>query len=77
MHSHLKAQEGGTVLSGYCPLDLFSGDLPRVINAITGLWDSWSDSNGTVNNLKIFARGKLLRPADVGCQLFFIFNDEN
>lgn len=65
MHAHLKAQKGETASLGYCPLDLFSGDTTRVVRAITSLWDSWNDSDGTVNNLKIFARGKFIRPIDV------------
>jgi inositol-pentakisphosphate 2-kinase len=29
------------------------------------LWDAWDDSNGGVNNLKIFNHGRLVQPSDV------------
>ena len=51
--------------SEYCPLDLFSGDETRVAKAIHALWDGWISSNATANNLKIFARGKFLKPSEV------------
>ena len=51
----------------YCPLDLFSGDETRMIKAIHGLWDGWIASDATANNLKIFARGKFLKPSEVSC----------
>ena len=65
MHSYLKSREGDQVASEYCPLDLFSGDETRIIKAIHALLGSWISSNGTVNNLKIFARGKFLKPPEV------------
>lgn len=34
-------------------------------NAIQALWDTWNDSNGSVNNLKIFKHGRLIQPSDV------------
>ncbi|KAJ1309166.1 hypothetical protein OPQ81_004837 [Rhizoctonia solani] len=46
----------------YCPLDLFSGDPVRVRKALGALWDAWDASGGSVNNLKIFVRGKVLKP---------------
>ncbi|KAG8690934.1 Inositol-pentakisphosphate 2-kinase, partial [Ceratobasidium sp. 423] len=46
----------------YCPLDLFSGDPGRVRKALGALWDAWDASGGSVNNLKIFVRGKILKP---------------
>ncbi|TFK42475.1 inositol-pentakisphosphate 2-kinase [Crucibulum laeve] len=64
MHSHMRSESGKMVALGYCPLDLFSGDEERVSKAVDGLWKSWADSNGTVNNLKIFSRGKVVRPAE-------------
>ena len=51
--------------SEYCPLDLFSGDETRIIKAIHALWGGWISSNATANNLKIFARGKFLKPSEV------------
>lgn len=55
---------------GYCPLDLFSGDKDRVTKAIHSLWNAWTDSNGTVNNLKIFVRGNVIPPSDVSACIF-------
>lgn len=54
----MRAKMGDNVSLGYCPLDLFSGDKDRVTKAIHSLWNAWIDSNGTVNNLKLFVRGK-------------------
>ena len=65
MHSHLKSRKGEKVALRYCPLDLFSGDKSRMTQAIHSLWDAWADSNGTVNNLKIFVRDKMIKPAEV------------
>ncbi|KAJ7171990.1 inositol-pentakisphosphate 2-kinase, partial [Mycena filopes] len=59
MHSHLKA-----LSSGYCPLDLFSGDELRMTKALDSLCDAWSDSNGTVNNFRVFVEGKNITPAE-------------
>lgn len=70
MHSHLRSREGDQVASEYCPLDLFSGDETRIVRAIHALWDAWISSNATANNLKIFARGKFLKPSEV-CVVFF------
>ncbi|KAJ7175640.1 inositol-pentakisphosphate 2-kinase [Mycena filopes] len=57
MHSHLKA-----LSSSYCPLDLFSGDEPRMKKALSSLWDAWSDSIGTANNFRVFVEGKNITP---------------
>jgi inositol-pentakisphosphate 2-kinase len=65
MHSHMRVLQGEAVSLGYCPLDIFSDDEDRMSNAIRALWDAWSDSNGTINNLKIFIRGQLIRPSNV------------
>ena len=65
MHSRLRSLEGDQVASEYCPLDLFSGDETRIVRAIHALWDAWISSNATANNLKIFARGKFLKPSEV------------
>ncbi|KAG6898266.1 hypothetical protein C0992_000711 [Termitomyces sp. T32_za158] len=54
---------GEAATSGYCPLDLFSEDEGRVKKAIRGLWDIWTESNGTVNNLKIFVQGQKVAPS--------------
>ncbi|KAL5636489.1 hypothetical protein ACGC1H_000447 [Rhizoctonia solani] len=48
--------------NAYCPLDLFSDDPGRVRKALGALWDAWDASGGSVNNLKIFVRGKILKP---------------
>ncbi|KAK7040883.1 hypothetical protein VNI00_009479 [Paramarasmius palmivorus] len=61
MHSFVRAQEGETVSLGYCPLDLFSPDEARVRKAVYTLWDAWDASEGRVNNLKVFVKGKMLK----------------
>ena len=66
MHAHLKQIEGAIAAIQYCPLDLFSGLKERIEIAIAGLWDSWIQSNGSINNLRIFSHGKMVLPVDVG-----------
>jgi inositol-pentakisphosphate 2-kinase len=66
MHAHLKQTEGVIAAMQYCPLDLFSGSKERVETAIEGLWDSWVQSNGSINTLRIFNYGKMVLPSDVG-----------
>lgn len=65
MHSHLRAHKGQQIVTEYCPLDLFSGNESRVLKAIRDLWDAWIASDATVNNLKIFAGGKFVKPSEV------------
>jgi inositol-pentakisphosphate 2-kinase len=69
MHSHMRATQGEVVSLGYCPLDLFSNDEGRISNAIRALWDAWNDSNGTINNFKVFVHGRLIQPSDVNSSL--------
>jgi Inositol-pentakisphosphate 2-kinase len=66
MHAHLKKAEGVNALMQFCPLDLFSGSKVRLECAIEGLWNSWIQSNGSINNLRIFSHGKIVLPSDVG-----------
>ena len=66
MHTHLKQTEGKNVAVHYCPLDLFSGSRERLEIALEGLWNSWTQSNGAINNLRIFHHGKMVLPTDVG-----------
>ncbi|KAI0333575.1 hypothetical protein GY45DRAFT_1368302 [Cubamyces sp. BRFM 1775] len=47
---------------GYCPLDLFADDPVRVRRALHALWGAWVASGGTVNNLRVFVKGKMVRP---------------
>jgi inositol-pentakisphosphate 2-kinase len=65
MHNHLRKSKGHIIEMSYCPLDLFSGDEARITKAIHGLWDAWAESGGSVNNLKIFANGKIVHPTEV------------
>ncbi|KAI9465964.1 inositol-pentakisphosphate 2-kinase [Lactarius psammicola] len=64
MHAHLKQTEGNDVAVHYCPLDLFSGSRERLEIALEGLWNSWMQSNGAINNLRIFHYGKMVLPTD-------------
>jgi inositol-pentakisphosphate 2-kinase len=65
MHSHLKKTEGVNAAMQFCPLDLFSGSKVRLERAIDALWNSWVQSNASVNNLRIFFHGKIVLPNDV------------
>lgn len=64
MHSRVRGSRGEAQAVGYCPLDLFSGEEGRMRCAISNLWDAWMASDGAINNLKIFVRGKLIRPSE-------------
>jgi len=66
MHAHLKKTEGVNAAMQFCPLDLFSGSKVRLERAIDALWNSWVQSNGFINNLRIFYHGKMVLPNDVG-----------
>ena len=66
MHAHLKNTEGVNAAMQFCPLDLFSGSKVRLERAIDALWNSWVESNGSINNLRIFCHGKIVLPNDVG-----------
>jgi inositol-pentakisphosphate 2-kinase len=61
--------------NAYCPLDLFSGDPVRVRKALGALWDAWSASGGTVNNLKIFIKGKILKPKPNSVSFYAYIHD--
>ena len=69
MHTHLKQILGENAAVHYCPLDLFSGSRERLGIALEGLWNSWIQSNGVINNLRIFHYGKMVLPTDVGPQI--------
>ncbi|EAU88715.1 inositol-pentakisphosphate 2-kinase [Coprinopsis cinerea okayama7 len=62
MHNHMRKMKGDIIEMCYCPLDLFSEDEDRMRIAIHALWDAWTRSEGTVNNLKVFAHGNLVFP---------------
>ncbi|KAF5358426.1 hypothetical protein D9756_001462 [Leucocoprinus leucothites] len=61
----MRNQKNQGYVNNYCPLDLFSGSADRVRKAIDSLWDAWEQSNGGVNNLKVFASGKVVEPDKV------------
>ncbi|KAF7326188.1 Inositol-pentakisphosphate 2-kinase [Mycena kentingensis (nom. inval.)] len=62
MHTHMRAKDGEAVSEEYCPLDLYSGDKTRMRMALDALWQAWSRSHGTVNNLRVFVKGQKLQP---------------
>ena len=64
MHTHFRSKDGG-VPAQYCPLDLYSKDETRVRQAIRDLWDGWVQSDGTLNNMRIFVSGEMIRPSEV------------
>ncbi|KAH0830723.1 inositol-pentakisphosphate 2-kinase [Lanmaoa asiatica] len=63
MHSRFKIKDGD-VPTQYCPLDLYSKDEARMRKAIRDLWNGWMESNGTLNNMKVFLSGKMIRPSE-------------
>ncbi|KAJ3567019.1 hypothetical protein NP233_g6638 [Leucocoprinus birnbaumii] len=65
MHSFMRNKKNPEYVNHYCPLDLFSGEADRVRKAIDALWDAWEHSNGGVNNLKLFAHGKVVLPGQI------------
>ncbi|KAL5529538.1 hypothetical protein ACEPAG_5523 [Sanghuangporus baumii] len=64
MHTQYRSGKGESAFHGYCPLDLFSGNEERVAYALRCLWKAWITSDGTINSLKIFARGELVVPQE-------------
>ncbi|KAI0934580.1 hypothetical protein AcV5_006377 [Taiwanofungus camphoratus] len=62
MHAHLKVTKGEDVAVGYCPLDLFSGVESRVRRALRALWDAWIGSSGSINNMRVFVKGRAINP---------------
>ncbi|KZT69771.1 hypothetical protein DAEQUDRAFT_765100 [Daedalea quercina L-15889] len=63
MHAHLKGAAEEDVPSNFCPLDLYSGDEHRVGLALRALWDAWVRTDGGINNLRVFAKGRILKPS--------------
>lgn len=64
MHTRFKFK-GGDVPTQYCPLDFYSEDEARMRKAIRDLWNGWVQSDGTLNNMKVFVSGKMIRPSEV------------
>ncbi|KAG8889384.1 Inositol-pentakisphosphate 2-kinase [Tulasnella sp. 332] len=65
MHAHYRSVESDTTVNThYCPLDLYSGNETRVHKALQALCEVWATSDGSTNNLKIFAAGKRVTPSD-------------
>ncbi|KAI6045591.1 inositol-pentakisphosphate 2-kinase [Pisolithus marmoratus] len=62
MHTHLRSQEGAFP-TDYCPMDLYSRNEPRMVKAIHNLWDAWVRSDGSLNNLRVFVSGKMVKPS--------------
>lgn len=71
MHSYMKKADLDPVAAlsehdeGYCPLDLYSGDAARVTRAVEALWEAWTRTDGTANNLRFFYEGHRVEPSDV------------
>lgn len=63
MHAHVKGVADKDVPLDFCPLDLYSGDERRVRCALSALWDGWASTDGGINNLRIFAEGRVLKPS--------------
>jgi Inositol-pentakisphosphate 2-kinase len=62
MHSSLKEVSGEITAHGYCPLDLFSHRVKRIRKAVNALCRAWIDSNASINNIRVFLDGKLVKP---------------
>ncbi|GAA5914095.1 hypothetical protein JCM8208_005138 [Rhodotorula glutinis] len=71
MHRYHKSRKVGDDLDtgdgdeGFCPLDLYSGDLRRTTSAVAQLYRSWEKSDGTFNNLRVFYEGKRISPDEL------------
>ncbi|KIK98095.1 hypothetical protein PAXRUDRAFT_824280 [Paxillus rubicundulus Ve08.2h10] len=63
MHTLFKS-EGGDVSTQYCPLDLYSRDEGRMRRAVHDLWSGWVQSDGELNNLRLFVSGKMIKPSE-------------
>ena len=89
MHARLTDMDRNSVVSTYCPLDLFSGDEARVRKALQNLWEAWVESQGKANNLRLFVQGEMVDPSDVSsasccfnlilttCPVFDQLNDQS
>lgn len=64
MYTRFRSKEGN-IPTQYCPLDLYSNDEARIRKAIRDLWNGWVQSNDTLNNMRIFVSGKMIRPSEV------------
>ncbi|KAF8844799.1 hypothetical protein BDN67DRAFT_893644 [Paxillus ammoniavirescens] len=64
MHTLFKSK-GGDISTQYCPLDLYSGDEARMRRAVHDLWNGWVQSDGKLNNLRLFVSGKMISPSEV------------
>lgn len=60
-----KKKNPGAHIPTYCPMELYSSDPEMVKKALYALWEDRVRSNGTTNNLRIFANGKVLDPNEV------------
>jgi inositol-pentakisphosphate 2-kinase len=65
MHTHYRTQNDDSIQLSYCPLDLFSGNELRIEKAVRDLWDGLIDSKGSVNNLRVFVHGNMIKPGHV------------
>lgn len=74
MHALLKGKTEKPCAPEYCPLDLYSGQEIRIRTALSALWSAWSQSNGSVNNLRIFADGEFVLPSSVRWQCLFLYS---
>lgn len=70
MHAHYRSKGDDSGPVSYCPLDLFSGDDARIQTAVHNLWDGWVSSEGSANNLRIFANGQMIKPINVSTRCF-------
>ncbi|KAG9318637.1 inositol-pentakisphosphate 2-kinase [Chiua virens] len=68
MHTRYRLT-AGNVPTRYCPLDLYSKDETRMRKAIHDLWDGWVQSGGTLNNMKVFVSGEMIRPSESHCSI--------
>jgi inositol-pentakisphosphate 2-kinase len=70
MHRYYRCGLGmSEYASGYCPLDLYSGDETRVRKAVDCLLRSWKQSNGEANTFRMFAHGRRVNPDNVSLRL--------
>ncbi|GAA5845307.1 hypothetical protein JCM3766R1_000725 [Sporobolomyces carnicolor] len=63
MHRYYRTRSIVEHETGYCPLDLYSGDRARVRKAARALVASWESTAGETNNLRVFRKGVKLSPS--------------
>ncbi|GAA5994595.1 hypothetical protein JCM5350_001467 [Sporobolomyces pararoseus] len=62
MHRYYRTRTLEDHSDGYCPLDLYSEEEPRIRKAVHSLFSMWEYTKGKANNFRIFANGRRVDP---------------